>query len=327
MTDLATANAPARPADDVRSGVLRRLVTDVDALRAAWEREPLHSTGLGDFDDVFGLALADDLITGRGLRIPYLRMLHDGTYLRASRFTHRTGTAAGSADGVADPNAVLREIRAGATVVLRGLVRYCPPLADFCAALSGELGLATSAGAYLTPAGSRGAGPHYDPMSVLVRQLHGVKHWRLQEPPQRWPRQLPAPGERYDTPVIAELSLRPGESLYVPRGVVHDCWTTDEMSVHVTFSGDTPVTWADVLHDVLDQITDADPDLRAALPWRFADDPAALTDVAGSVLDHLRAALAAVDPADVADRVLDRHTHVPDTPPRGQLGHALLAAR
>jgi hypothetical protein len=78
---------------------------------------------------------------------------------------------------------------------------------------------------------------------------------------------------------------------------------------------------------VLDQITDADPDLRAALPWRFADDPAALTDVAGSVLDHLRAALAAVDPADVADRVLDRHTHVPDTPPRGQLGHALLAAR
>lgn len=274
MTDLATANAPARPADDVRSGVLRRLVTDVDALRAAWEREPLHSTGLGDFDDVFGLALADDLITGRGLRIPYLRMLHDGTYLRASRFTHRTGTAAGSADGVADPNAVLREIRAGATVVLRGLVRYCPP-----------------------------------------------------QPPQRWPRQLPAPGERYDTPVIAELSLRPGESRYVPRGVVHDCWTTDEMSVHVTFSGHTPVTWADVLHDVLDQITDADPDLRAALPWRFADDPAALTDVAGSVLDHLRAALAAVDPADVADRVLDRHTHVPDTPPRGQLGHALLAAR
>ncbi|MGH3913460.1 MAG: hypothetical protein ACRDTC_08625, partial [Pseudonocardiaceae bacterium] len=96
------------------------------------------------------LDLADDLITGRGLRIPYLRLLRNGAYLPSARFTHRTGTAAGTADGVADPDAVLRELRAGATIVLRGLIRYCPPLAAFCAELSSELGFAASAGAYLT---------------------------------------------------------------------------------------------------------------------------------------------------------------------------------
>ncbi|MGH3915786.1 MAG: hypothetical protein ACRDTC_20605, partial [Pseudonocardiaceae bacterium] len=158
-TSILTADAGG-----TRIGVLGRIVGDVDALRAAWDRTPLHSTGLGDFADVFDLDLADDLITGRGLRIPYLRMLRDGAYLSPARCTHRTGTAAGTADGVADPDAVLRELRSGATIVLRGMIRYCPPLAAFCAELSGELGFAASAGAYLTPPGSRGAGAHYDPM-------------------------------------------------------------------------------------------------------------------------------------------------------------------
>jgi hypothetical protein len=109
---------------------------------------------------VFSLDLVDDLITSRGLRLPYLRMLHDGAYLPPARFTHRTGTAAGTADGVADPHAVAREVRAGATVVLRGLVRYCPELTDFCAALSDDLGFPVSAGAYLTPPRTPGALAH-----------------------------------------------------------------------------------------------------------------------------------------------------------------------
>jgi bifunctional lysine-specific demethylase and histidyl-hydroxylase NO66 len=196
--------------------MLERLVNDVEALRKAWENEPLHSRGLGPFDDVFDLDLADDLITGRGLRIPYLRLLRDGAYLPAARFTHRTGTAVGQADGVADPEAILREFGQGATVVLRGLIRYCPPIAAFCAGLSAELGIPTSAGAYLTPPGSRGAGPHYDPMSVLVRQVHGSKHWILRQPPEQWPRRLPAPGASYDTPVIAERIITEHGALPAP---------------------------------------------------------------------------------------------------------------
>ncbi|MGH3913459.1 MAG: JmjC domain-containing protein [Pseudonocardiaceae bacterium] len=164
-------------------------------------------------------------------------------------------------------------------------------------------------------------------MSVIVRQVHGVKHWRLQEPPTPWPRQLPPPGAHYDTPVISELDLHAGESLYVPRGVVHDCWTTDEMSVHVTFSGDTPATWTDILHDVLDHIADAEPELRAALPWRFADDPDGLTTVAASTLQRLRTALAACDPADLATAVLDQHSHVPAALPSGRLADALAGQR
>ncbi|GAA3215347.1 hypothetical protein GCM10020256_16870 [Streptomyces thermocoprophilus] len=137
--------------------VLHRLVSDTDALRQAWEISPLHSRDLGGFDDVFGLDLAEDLIVNRGLRIPYIRLMNNGGYVPASRFTHRTGTGAGQADSVADPHAVLREVERGATVVLRGLVRYSPEVADFCAQLSKELGLFTSAGAYLTPPPTRAA--------------------------------------------------------------------------------------------------------------------------------------------------------------------------
>ena len=305
--------------------MLERLVNDVGALREAWENEPLHSQGLGPFEDVFGLDLADDLITGRGLRIPYLRMMRDGAYLPAARFTHRTGTAGGKADGVADPEAVLREFGQGATVVLRGMIRYCPSIAAFCAGLSAELGIPASAGAYLTPPGSRGAGPHYDPMSVLVRQVHGSKHWVLRAAPERWPRGLPAPGASYDTPVIAELTLRPGESLYIPRGIVHDAWTGDEPSVHITFSGDTPPTWATVLHDLVDQAAD-DPALREAFPWRFGDDPVALAATARERLDLFSDHLAKLDPADVAGQIIARHGRLPGHPPSGRLRTALTEA-
>ncbi|MFF0598904.1 JmjC domain-containing protein [Streptomyces antibioticus] len=305
---------------------LHRLVGDTEDLRRAWETTPLHSRDLGDFEDVFGLALAEDLIVNRGLRIPYLRLLHDGGYVPASRFTHRTGTGAGQADGVADPHAVLREMERGATVVLRGLVRYCPEVAAFCEQLSAELGFPASAGAYLTPAGSRGAGPHYDPMSVLVRQVHGVKHWRLQAPPVPWPRTLPSPGEHYDTPVIAELDLRPGDSLYIPRGVVHDAWTTDSESVHITFSGDTPPMWADVLHDLVDEAAALDPTLRETFPWRFATAPSAVAAQAEERLATLRAFLDTVDTDALATRVVDRHSARTRPAPRGRLA-ATLAGR
>ncbi|MGW0450681.1 JmjC domain-containing protein [Streptosporangium sandarakinum] len=302
---------------------LHRLVDDPARLRAVWENEPLHCTGLGGFDDVFGLALAEDLVIDRGLRIPYIRLLRDGAYLQPARFTHRTGTGAGQADGVADPHAVLREVTAGATVVLRGLIRYAPTIADFCTELSADLGFPLSAGAYLTPAGSRGAGPHYDPMSVLVRQIHGAKHWRLQAPPRRWPRSLPAPGERYDTPVIAELTLHPGESLYIPRGVVHDAWTTDEPSVHITFSGDTPATWADVLHRLVDQAADDDEGLRETFPWRFGDDPDALASQAKDKLARLLAFLDTADTSALAGDIIARHASLPAPAPRGHLTAAL----
>ncbi|GAA2531013.1 MULTISPECIES: JmjC domain-containing protein [Streptomyces] len=305
--------------------VLERLVSDTDELREAWETTPLHSRDLGDFDDVFGMTLAEDLVVNRGLRIPYLRLLRDGGYVPATRFTHRTGTGAGQADGVADPHAVLREMERGATVVLRGLVRYCPEVADFCEQLSREFGFPTSAGAYLTPANSRGAGPHFDPMSVLVRQVHGVKHWRLQAAPTQWPRTMPAPGERYDTPVIAELDLHPGDSLYIPRGVVHDAWTTDSESIHITFSGDTPPMWADILHDLLDQAAASDPALRETFPWRFADIPDIIAAQAKERLAALRAFLDTVDTDELADRIIDRHAALPAPAPRGCLATALAA--
>ncbi|MGW0533327.1 JmjC domain-containing protein [Streptomyces sp. NPDC003032] len=290
--------------------MLHRLVGDTDALRQAWETGPLHSRELGRPVSWAGVT------TG----VP---MAPNGGYVPASRFTHRTGTGAGQADGVADPHAVLREMGRGATVVLRGLVRYSPEVAAFCEQLSTELGFPTSAGAYLTPANSRGAGPHYDPMSVLVRQVHGVKHRRIQAPPTCWPRTLPAPSERYDTPVIAELDLHPGETLYIPRGVVHDAWTTDSESVHITFSGDTPPMGADVPHDLVDQAAAADPALRETLPRRFADDPDVLAGQAKERLAALRAFLDTVDTDQLAAGIVDRHAALPEPAPRGRLANAL----
>jgi len=136
---------------------------------------------------------------------------------------------------------------------------------------------------------------------------------------------MPAPRERYDTPVIARLDLHPGESLYIPRGVVHDAWTTDSESVHITFSGDTPPMWVDILHHLVDQVAAVDPALRETFPWRFADTPDTLAAHAKDRLAALRAFLDTVDTGQLADHIIDRHATLPAPTPRGRLA-AVLAA-
>ncbi|MFC9125669.1 hypothetical protein ACFT4A_02325 [Streptomyces sp. NPDC057099] len=112
---------------------------------------------------------------------------------------------------------------------------------------------------------------------------------------------MPAPGERYDTPVIAELDLYPGES------------------VHITFSGDTPPMCADVLHDLVDRAAASDPAPRETFPWRFGDSPDTVAAQAKDRLVALCAFLSTVDTDRLAADIIDRDAKLPAPAPRGRL--------
>jgi hypothetical protein len=163
----------------------------------------------------------------------------------------------------------------GATIVLNRLHAIHPPLAELCAKLEEELSAACQTNVYLSPPRAQGFKAHFDTHDVFVLQLHGSKRWRLYGSPV----DLPLPGQAEDVAPeelgqpVEEIELKTGDTLYVPRGVVHDAVSLDRASMHATL-GVLSYTWADVLLESLAAVILRDAAFRRSLPRGFASEQA-----------------------------------------------------
>jgi JmjC domain len=152
----------------------------------------------------------------------------------------------------ADVERVLAEFEAGATIVIQGLHLNRAETAAFCTALEGALAQPVQANAYYTPRGSQGLAVHHDTHDVFVLQIAGRKRWLVYDPvlelplkEQRYQASDGGPGE----PVI-DTVLGPGDTLYLPRGWLHEARTSEVDSLHLTV-GINVYTWLDAVRDAL----------------------------------------------------------------------------
>ena len=158
---------------------LARCVAEPAEFAAAWGQRLLHAAATElprGFDDLLDLDGIDELLSRRGLRTPFLRMAKEGVLVPPSSFTRSGGVGATVSDQV-DSAAVARLFADGTTIVLQALHRVWPPLVDFAAELSADLGHPVQINAYVTPPSSRGFSAHYDVHDVFVLQLAGEKRW------------------------------------------------------------------------------------------------------------------------------------------------------
>ncbi|NKE44894.1 hypothetical protein HB662_08895 [Roseomonas frigidaquae] len=209
-------------------------------------------------------------------------------------------------DGGLDLPGLFATFDAGATLVISQFNQMHAPLARFCRGLEQVYLHAVQANIYLTPPGAQGFRRHYDTHDVLVLQVEGEKAWRIW-PGQPFPnptRRTPWPGGIEPLAEAVNITLRPGDALYVPRGVLHDAATQDgEPSLHVTIGFMEP-SFAEVLRLAVDLLEESEPALRAAFPtWRLAEGPGALAALAQPLAAKLAEA-AALDRTALA--LLDR---------------------
>ena len=260
------------------------------------------------FGDLFSQEAADELLSRRGLRTPFIRVAKDGKVVATSRYTRPGGVGAMVGDQVADDR-ILELFLDGHTVVLQGLHRLWPPIIDFAGALTTDLGHPVQVNAYITPPSSTGFSAHYDVHDVFVLQIAGEKKWRIHEPVlvdplrnQPWEDRAAAVSARASEQPLIDEVLRPGDALYLPRGFLHAAEALGAMSIHLTV-GVHPVT----RHAVLEALTALAADeasLRSSLPLGVdVSDPAQIeADVAATaeaLIDRLRTVTA----AQVADRL------------------------
>jgi len=128
---------------------------------------------------------------------------------------------------------------------------------------------------YLTPPGSQGFAPHYDDIEAFVVQLEGKKHWRLYSSrnvneilPRYSSENLPQEG--LGEPILDRV-LEPGDTLYFPRGVIHQGVTMgDQHSLHITLSLYQKYNWSDYMEKLipmaLQSAIEEDVEFRKALP-------------------------------------------------------------
>ncbi len=191
----------------------------------------------------------------------------------------------------ADVGRVLAEWEAGATIVLQALHLNWRPVAAFCRELERALGQSVQTNAYHTPRGSQGFAVHHDTHDVFVLQVAGEKRWLVHEPllelplkNQRYSKELGEAGEP-----THDLTLRPGDTLYLPRGWLHQAETSDTESLHLTV-GINPYTWMDAFKEALEDCA-GELGFRRAVPVDGVG--------GGDLLERLRERL---DPDEVARR-------------------------
>mmetsp|Transcript_4369 Transcript_4369/g.9984 ORF Transcript_4369/g.9984 Transcript_4369/m.9984 type:complete len:504 (+) Transcript_4369:116-1627(+) len=199
----------------------------------------------------------------------------------------------------------------GFTLVLNHLDFRVDGVANMARSLEKQTGIAVQANLYLTPPASQGFEVHWDPMETIVLQVAGRKLWHIYDPLVA----LPRPEQRFK-PTAAQVNqtarrsviLEAGDTLYIPRGWMHEATTAHsdgqegEHSMHITVGVDAQTLTTETLaHLAVRQISRAsgvgdemhwcirgaaeqDERLRRGL-WGRTEAPQEACDVAREVLE------------------------------------------
>lgn len=179
---------------------------------------------------------------------------------------------------VLDENAntnLIKQCQEGATLILNGVHKLTPELANFTSEVKHDFGCGVQINAYYSSPQKQGFSSHYDTHEVFILQIEGTKKWfvfpdtfKYPLPNQKSSTMSPPQGEPYLTCV-----LKPGDVLYIPRGHWHYAKANDDPSLHLTL-GIHCRTGIDFLEWIVDQLRDLE-QWRRSMPLRIESDAAA----------------------------------------------------
>ncbi|BBC36104.1 hypothetical protein SGFS_073980 [Streptomyces graminofaciens] len=260
----------------------------------------------GDFTDLFSPQALEELVSG-GLRTSSLRLVRDGVERDVTQgCIPESGDAPGTTP-FPNTDGIRQALAAGQTLIVRSLHRFHPPIRRFAHELAAEMGHPVKVNAFVTPPGSQGVDLHFDVQDVLVLQIAGDKRWLLRTPP------LPDPLSAhawFDVPArrreemreasrpLADLVLRAGDSLYLPRGTMHSPMARDTLSIHLTVAFST-ITRHDLLTELVRGAAD-DEWMRVGVDTdRLVADSELARDLLAEVGERLAALAAGAAPEEV----------------------------
>lgn len=124
----------------------------------------------------------------------------------------------------------------GAALVAEGLDIVFPEINEFCAAIdASKMNVLSNAVAFFSQHGGEAYRGHRDSSDVLVIHLAGQKKWRLhaRQAPRRV--ELGELSAEQMGPLRKEVTLNPGDALFLKAGTPHQVETLSPFSLHLSF--------------------------------------------------------------------------------------------
>jgi Cupin superfamily protein len=203
-----------------------------------WEAQTLYLEGRDptQYHGLIGLNEFDDFLSRGDIRHPSVRLAKDGAEIPLERYTRELRIGGHSSHDLIDNDRLFAEYSGGATIVLQQLQQNIPGFGILTNDLEKMLDCNVHASAFITPPNAQGFTAHYDTYSFIALQLFGSKKWNIYDrttlPPIRDDRAADQPWSRVKP--SRQLTMKPGDLLYLPRGTFHDAETSEEASIHMT---------------------------------------------------------------------------------------------
>ncbi len=230
-----------------------------------WEKRPLvvKRKQPDYFGSLISLDEIDRVLTTLDLRYPNVTLKNANGNVTADDYTVHGDSL--------DVAKVYQLFQQGSTIVLAFLDTVVPALTSFAHNIESEFTFPCQTNVYLTPAGAKGARYHYDTHDVFVLQVTNSKQWTTYGTPL----ELPLKNQDFDAAVhergapALNFELEAGDVAYIPRGLVHDARSGDDVSLHITL-GILSYTWIDLLVELAADTALQNSAFRKALPPGFA---------------------------------------------------------
>jgi len=239
-------------------------LSETEFFETYWERSPVH-IGRDDeshFAALLSVADIELLLSTQSQSFPSVQLTHSARPVSTSEYTDESR------------NIVAKQLvsrhHQGATLVISQAHEKFSRLGSFKADIQSALQLRCQTNVYLSPPDEQGFNPHYDSHDVFILQVAGSKTFNIYGGGV----ELPYSHESFQRDlhpcgVLQEsIVLQPGDTLYIPRGVMHDAVAHDISSLHITL-GIYPITLHDVMLEMVQRLGESDTRLRQSIPRSF----------------------------------------------------------
>jgi hypothetical protein len=201
--------------------------TEADLLAHTRTRRVLHLAGAdpGRFSDLFSLAQLEGIIARRQISADDLRVFMQGR--RIDLAAMGVINARGDLNGI-----VLQSLgRQGASFALNHIEGTNSALWRLARDVERRLGERVSIATIVSFSSATALPLHYDPHDLLILQLTGDKHWSFFGEPVAGGGRI-RDVKHKPTDVTGTATMRPGDVLFVPAGLHHQC-RPQERSLHL----------------------------------------------------------------------------------------------
>ncbi len=219
--------------------------------------------GEQQLDQLYSLSKLEALLKIEAIPMAYVDLFDGGQLRRLADVQNKSGRTSFAV--IAD------SLRKGATVRVRDADKFDAQLHQFVREIQRCLAAASQINVYLTPPSKTGFPPHFDTTDVFIVQCAGRKEWKIfheytnkTELPLM---ETPWDADRFRPCGDAEnITLHPGDVLYLPRGAMHEAFCNERESMHLTISI-APLTFADLIAKALRAAAETDIAFRRRVPW------------------------------------------------------------